>query len=467
MMLSSYDMMMAGIAANGKGMAKENFVRACLRAYEASEAHAEMREAERYAQNRNDIAGRRRMAIGERGVPAEAKNLANNRIAHPFLRRLAMQKVGYLLSRPFSLQTDDGELAERLGAYFTKDFRRMLQGVGMAAVTHGIAWLQAYYDEDGALCFARRPATEIVPLWRDEDHTRLDAVLRAVEVEVLEKDGSSGDSVRQLEYYDAQGVTRYPLDDGQDDMPEAIEGEALFMVDGQPGGWGRIPFIPFKYHADETPLLRYVKPLIDAYDRAVSDAANLIEDVPNAIKVVKGYSGTSPGEFIRNLATYRTAFVEGDGDLSALATPLDLSAVEQHLSRLKADIYEAGAGVDTQGIRLSNVSSETLRMMYNNLDMDCGSMASEFSAAMEDVIWFVLDDWKRRGQGDFTGAQVEIVWNTDIAVNQSETVEVLLKSAGMLSRETLLAQHPLVGDVKKELWRIAQEQHAAGAAADQ
>ena len=77
---------------------------------------------------------------------------------------------------------------------------------------------------------------------------------------------------------------------------------------------------------------------------------------------------------------------------------------------------------------------------------------------MERLIGFIQEDLKRRGEGDFTGVPYEIVWNTDTAINQSETIENLVKSAGMLSRETLLAQHPFVGDVKREMARMRKEE---------
>lgn len=61
----------------------------------------EMRKGRAYYAGQNDILARERTII-IRKSKFDLKHLSNNRIAHPFLRKLVDQKIGYLLALPFS-----------------------------------------------------------------------------------------------------------------------------------------------------------------------------------------------------------------------------------------------------------------------------------------------------------------------------------------------------------------------------
>lgn len=70
----------------------------------------------------HDILRRKRMVIGEGGQLVETKNLANNKLVHPFVRKLVDQKVGYLLSLPISIQTQNATYLGLLNDVFDKSF---------------------------------------------------------------------------------------------------------------------------------------------------------------------------------------------------------------------------------------------------------------------------------------------------------------------------------------------------------
>ena len=58
--------------------------------------------------------------------------------------------------------------------------------------------------------------------------------------------------------------------------------------------------------------------------------------------------------------------------------------------------------------------------------------------------------------GDFEGEEVEIIFNRDIMISESEVIDNVNKSQD-LSLETRLAQHPWIDDVQAELDRINKE----------
>ena len=424
-----------------------------------------MLTGQRYYVGDHDILQRKRTAIGENGDLVEVTNLANNRLVHAFVRKLVDQKVGYLLGKPLSIQTENRRYLDLLNEIFDRSFLRLLKNLGKEAVNKGKAWLHVYYDEEGNLSFKKIPSEEIIPLWRDADHTKLDAVIRVYEVEVYE--GTDRKIVTKVEFWDTTGVRRYVLDSGGlvPDVEVGEEGSHFVVVQGeqeQAMNWEKVPFICFKYNDEELPLVRVIKSLVDDYDLKTSDHSNNLEDLPNSIYIIRNYDGADLGEFRRNLSTYRAVKVTDEGGVDTLGLEIDTEAIEKHLDRLRKDIYEFGRGVDTQSERFGNSPSGiALKFLYADLDMDANIMETEFQASLEQLMWFVNAHLANTGAGDFSGEKVEFIFNRDILINENDAITNIRNSVGILSEETLVAQHPWVTDVREELERIRQERAAA------
>ncbi len=464
------------------GKPQEEFLFANINEFHDSEQRKMMLTAQDYYVNDNDIKDRKRYYIDRRGVLQEAENLANTKLRHPFMRKLVNQKVNYLLSKEFSIQCDDEEFSKKLLEYIDRKFMKKLKNVGRDSIVKGIAWMQVYYDAKGQLNFKRIPSEEVIPFWADADHTELEAVIRCYTIIQYLPDGVKKE-VMKVEYHTTEGVWYYikgdrglipDPDKGKgvkghfiiEQEQEDKEGQVILDENGKPvikdleATWEKVPFVAFKYNTDEISLLKWVKSLIDDYDINTSDTSNNLQDVPNSIKVVRNYDGTDKGEFTQNLATYRTAFVSGDGDMKAIETNMDIAAIDSHLNRLRKDIYEAGNGVDTQEASLGNASGVALKFRYVDLDTDTDDMASEYSAALEELIWFIKVDLFNRGKGDYFDTDYEIIFNTDNIINEHEVIEDARNSVGIISDETIMANHPWVTDTQQELDRFTKEKEA-------
>lgn len=454
------------------GEPQEEFILANIEEWGASEARNLMLMGQQYYANDNDIVDRVRYYIDRYGTQREAKNVSNSRLPHPFMRKLTNQKVNYLLSKELSIHCDDEEFSEVVGTYIDKSFLRMLKTVGRDAIVNGIAWVQVYYNEIGQLRFKRIPSLEVIPFWADADHTILDAVVRTYTIQQYLEDGVV-EEVDKIEYHTSEGVWYYILDDGKL-KPDEERGDppsGHFVIQGETemesgemalqeiqATWERIPFIAFKYNPDETSLIKWIKPLIDDYDINTSDTSNNLQDVPNSIKVVKNYDGTDKGEFSQNLATFRTAFVTGDGDMKSVETRMDVAAIEAHLDRLRKDIYAAGSGVDTQEASLGNAASGVaLKFRYVDLDNDTDDMAGEFAAGIQELMWFAKVDLLNKGGGDFLDVDFDVIFNTDNIINEAEAILSGRNSMGVISDETIVANHPWVTDTSREMQRIRDQ----------
>ncbi|MEK3722298.1 phage portal protein [Paenibacillus sp. FSL H8-0034] len=424
-----------------------------------------MSVGDRYYRNKTDIMDRERTAIGASGAKEIVGNLANNKLPNAFVRKLVDQKVGYLLGKPMSIQTKPDAYQKALNNIFDKAMLRRLQSAGKAAVNNGISWWFVYYDEEGELSFKLMDSLEIIPLWRDEAHTLLDAVIRDYEVVVYE--GLKRTVVRKIEWWDTHGVRRY-INGGAGLIPDVEVGDvgahftALTEGKEQPLNWERVPFIAWKYNEEEQSLVEIIKQLVDDYDRNKSDNSNNLEDLPDSIYVVKNYGGTKASEFRKNIATYRTAFVESDGGVDTIGLQINTEALKTHQEQNRKDIYEFGRGVDTQAANFGSApSGVALRFLYSDLDLDASMIETEFQASLEQLRWFIDTHLYNSTGVDYSGEDVSFIFNRDMPVDESAIISDIKNSVGILSDETLVAQHPYVTDVQAELERIKKQKDEA------
>ena len=73
------------------------------------------------------------------------------------------------------------------------------------------------------------------------------------------------------------------------------------------------------------------------------------------------------------------------------------------------------------------------------------------------MLWFV----KQHLKANFNEDDIDIIFNKDILINESQAIEDCQKSVGILSTETVVAQHPWVNDSKAELEKIKREKESS------
>ena len=462
---------------SAQGADQTAFIQAMITDFEDSAAYKFMSVAQRYYENDPDIRDKRRMVIGKdmenNAILKESKVLSNNKLQHNFMKKLTRQKIGYMLGKPFTLtavKADDVDAKaffEAAADYLDMAFFKFIKNVGRDSIVKGIAWVQVYYNEAGFLKFRRCDPEEIIPLWADADHTILDAVIR--KYTVTQYKGGDKKSIKHVEYYTREGVYYYVYDDTGHlvlDPDVAVNPSGHFHIkpedeteETQATGvnWSEIPFVPFKYDPDEQSLLSRIKTLIDDYDAKTSGISDSIDDHPNSVTVVKNYDGASKEEFVQNKNEYRTIFVQGDGDARSLETPLNVGDLDKHLERLRQDIYEFGQGVNTADKDIRDTSGVALRFIYADLDMDCVDWGGEVKWSLMKLLWFAQQDIMSKTGRDFTKVYYDIVFNTDVIINESETILNCMNSAGHVSSRTIAANHPWTLDADKEMEALRQE----------
>lgn len=415
-----------------------------------------MLDGQRYYETQNDILFLHRQAIGPNGQSEPAKNVADNHLAHGFLSELADQKIQYLLGRPYSMECEDRGFLDRVQALFGEGFRPLLMRTARDAVNKGIGWIQAFYDEAGNFGLKRLPPEEVLPFWVDAEHTELNGLIRTYLVEVYE--GTTKTVVEKVIFWTKGGVEYYERrDGGLRPDPDRHSGPHLRGADGRGYNWMRLPFVALKYNDMEQPLLSRIKTLVDEYDRITTNDSNMLCDQPNSVLVLRNYDGTDLGEFRQNLAAYRAVKVSDEGGVEALSSEVSVAASAQHLEQIRRDIYAFGRGVDTRNERFSgSPSGVALRQEYAQLDLDCNQLEAGVQSAFSALVWFAAAALSEQPK------EIRLVLNRDILISEEAAVAMCAQSTGLLSEETVLANHPWVEDVSEELRRLAEERERSG-----
>jgi len=442
-------------------MTDKQFIEREITRFKASKRRHEMLAGERYFNGYHDILSRKRTAIGANGELEEIKNLPNNRIVDNQYRKMVKQKANYLCGQPITFQTENTAFADALKDVLGLRFNRLMKNVAKDSLNEGLVWLYPTFDDDGQLIFKKFKAHDLIPGWRDAEHTILDYAIRLYYMVSYEREEEQ--VVEKVEVYDDSGIWYFQRD-GERLTPEPPYHQAYFMVDGvHPFNWTRIPLIPFKRDAEEMPLIRNVKSLQDGLNSILSNFENnMEEDARNTILVLVNYDGENLGEFRKNLSQYgavKVRTIDGAaGDLKTLEIEVNGENYKTILEIFKKAIIENAMGYDAKDDRITGEPNQmNIQSMYNDIDLDANDMEAEFQAAIDELLWFVRCYLANIGAGDFESEDLTVIFNRDLPMVESEVISNIKMSVGLLSDETLIAQHPWVDDPKAELKRVEEQ----------
>lgn len=441
-------------------MSDLDFFSAEINDWKTSPQRIDALTGDRYYKGDHDILRRKRVSIGNDGKPYETKRLPNNKVVDNQYGKLVDQKKNYLLAKEITFDTKNEDYALQLSKIFNRKMLRLIKLAGQDAINGGIAWI---YPEivGGELKLRVFPAYEILPFWRDSEHTELDCVVRYYTAEYYDVNKTKK-QLELVEIYKQDGVERYRLDNGvlkleQELIPYITKGEELIA-------WDRIPLIPIKANPKEIPLIKRCKELQDAINLTWSNFVNMSDQNPyNEILVIKNYDGTideNVWQKIANDGIIHVTSVEGvEGGVETLSINVNAENYKTTLDCLKRAMIENCRGFDAKDERMSdNPNQMNIQSMYSDLDLDAEDMENELQGTFHELLWFIDRYLSLTGQGDYSNIDVDVIFNRDILINENEAIENCTKSAGIVSQRTIVSQHPWTKDTNEELKQIQEEQ---------
>ena len=428
-----------------------------IKEFKASQARQNMIESEGYYRNRSDVQ--------RKTVRLEGRS--NAKIERPILKKLIDQKTDFLLSKPFTVNTENEAYGAAINTVFDAPFRRRVKAFGKQAILSGIAYLQPWFDE-GKLAFSLLPSAEVIPLWADDEHEKLSAFIRFYDrtvyignrrctVSHAELWWPGGVKYFKTDAFSGPGATDYKVDTDHG-TAENDYTEPHFTVGNKAYNWETPPLVWVRYNTEELPLCYFVKDLIDDINWQNSVTADVLRDVAKFVYILKNYGGQDLGDFIRELREAYAIQVEGDGGVDKLAADVSVDAVMAFLDNDRRDLFDYASAVDTKDPDLGNASGVAINFRYMDLAADCDALGTELKAAFARLKLFIDYYLALTGKGDFANDSFEVVFNTDMPVNEADVINNARNSAGLISRQTIVENHPWVVDAQEELRRLEAEQ---------
>ena len=299
------------------------------------------------------------------------------------------------------------------------------------------------------------PSEQIIPIFDRGLKRKLIGVMRVYP----DIDDDTGDNYIIYEYWsdiECQAFRRRTSDmlDMLTYYDMFIEPNTSDMTSCYKHDYGEVPFIPFYNNNIRVDDLRNIKPLIDVYDKVYSGFINDLDDIQELIFVLSGYGGQDLNTFLTDLKKYKTIKVDGDegGAISTLNIEIPIEARNSVLEATRKAIFEQGLGFDPQPENFGNQSGEALKFMYSLLEMKVGLMETEFKLGFARLIRAIC-----KNQGIECGSIIQ-TWTRTSIKNDSEQAEICKNSVGIVSKKTILKNHPLVEDADQELKQLDKEE---------
>ncbi|MFV0519746.1 MAG: phage portal protein [Lachnospirales bacterium] len=437
-----------------------DFITYEIQKFKSSPVYRQMIVGESYFVGDQDILKKQRVVVGEYGRLEVASHLPNNKIVDNQYRKAVIQKSNYLLGKPLILATENSVYSDELTDIFNDRFRKILKNVGEDSLNCGIGYMFVGIDDDGLLKFTRLKPFEIIPIWEDAEHEKLNMVIRVYETSKFT--GYGDEIIQNVEVYKDNGIDYYTYKNNRLVAVEPYHKDYL-IKDNQGYAWDRIPVIPFKYNSLEVPLIKLVKPLQDGLNTLLSNFQdNMEENIHNTVMVLVNYDGENLGEFRRNLATYGAVKVrstgEAPGDVKTLSVEVNAENYKALVELHKKAIVENAMGYDAKDDRMGgNANQMNIQSMYNDIDLDTNGTETEYRASFENLLWFVNTYLENSKKGDFENEKVEVIFNRDMLMNEAEIMDNLNKSISILSTDSILANHPWVNDVEAEKKKLNED----------
>ena len=413
--------------------------------------------AERYYKNETDVLFRKKDGNGKGGENRDVNPLRNadNRIPRNFHGLIVNQKAAYMFTAPPIFDVGNKKSNDRIAEALGDEYRKNCMDLCINAANAGVGWIH-YWDGDGGFEWAVVDSRQIIPVFDKSLKCRLMGVFRVYE----SMDEGTGDAYVVYEYWtetECQAFRRRVSDTVDAglmyyEMFANPENGEMIPVYGH--GFGEVPFIPFynnNIHGDD---LKNIKPLIDVYDKVFSGFINDLEDVQELIFVLSGYGGTDLNGFLQDLKKYKAIKLD-DAEhtgVSTLNIEIPIEARKSVLEAARKAIFEQGQGFDPQPENFGNQSGEALKFMYSLLEMKAGLTETEFQMGFAKLA---------RAICKFYGLEcVKVIqtWTRTCIKNDVETAQICRDSVGIVSKKTILKNHPFVEDCEKEMEQLEKEE---------
>ena len=416
-------------------------------------------EGQRYYEGDTDI-------LYKKNIEEETDNplrSADNRIPTNYQGLLVDQKASYLLAVPPQFDTDDTETNKKILKVLGDGFAKTCKDLCIESANKGIAWLHIWKGEDNSFNYALVPAEQIIPIFSNDLNKKVIAVFRVY----MKIDEETGDNYVIYEYWNDKECYTYRRKDNLD-IDSGLQEYYMFTTRIVDEGmntesntfkhdFGEVPFIPFYNNNIRTNDLKRVKKFIDVYDKVFSGFVNDLDDIQEVIFVLTNYGGEDLKTFLSKLKRNKVVDMQSDGvdDKTALDTikvDIPVEARREVLEICEKQIFKQGQGVNPNPQEFGNSSGVALQYLYSLLELKAGLTETEFRLGFSKLIRMILNYLNIKADN------IKQIWTRNGIRDDSELIDNLSKSKGLIPDEEIIRNHPLIDDPEKAIEEFKQQQ---------
>lgn len=413
----------------------------------------------RYYEADHDIKHVRLFYFNSDGKLVEDKTRSNFKISHPFFTELVDQCVQYMLSGGnfvFAKDSEDNFLQKQLDKYFDDDFNSELSDVLTDCCTSGFGNMYAYMADDRTK-FMYADAFGVCEVMAKDTDDNCNYVVYWY----TDRVDKGQKQIKRIQVWDNKQTAYYvEINDGEiiPDKSQKINPRPHIVKRNEDtqdrfgSSFGYIPFFRIEADRKQTSHLKPVKKLIDDYDLISCGLTNNIQDIADAVYVVKGFEGDDLDQLQKNIKTKKLIGVSEEGGVDVLTTQIPVEARKTKLELDEKNIYRFGMGFNSSQIGDGNITNIVIKSRYSLLDLKCNKLEKRLKAFLKKLLTVVLEEINANNGTAYTCSDVKIEFTREIMSNASdnaniekteaETVQLkvntLLNAATQLGEESVL-----------------------------
>lgn len=402
------------IVNTDKGSIKKRIARICERYYEAD----------------HDIKQYRIFYFNSEGELVEDTHRSNVKISHAFYTENVDTEVDHMLSK-FSITSKISELDKELKKYFDFNFVKELHDMLEGTVKIGWSYMYSQLGSDFRTRFKNADGIRTIEV-REKNTDEIIYFIYYYFYRIKQ----DNTVVTRIEVHDKEQTFYYILDNNnlrEDDKvninprPHKVWNE---LVNGEiktyGEGFGYFPFFRLDNNQKQISGLKPIKALIDDYDLMSCGLSNNLQDVQEAIYVVKGFQGSDLSELQTNLRTKKIIGVpagENTGlDIKTIDIPYEARKTKLELD--EKNIYRFGMSFNAAQSGDGNITNIIIKSRYTLLELKCNKLAIRLRAFLEDLIKIVLNEINQNNGTDYSIEDVEICLDREIPTNELDNANI-------------------------------------------
>lgn len=439
-------------------MLKPEEIQSFINDDKVSEQKRRARVGKKYYEGKHDILNYKLYYYNANGELQEDKNRSNIKISHPFFVELVDQCVQYLLSNPNRIVcSDDKSLQDELDKYFDDEFISNLSDTMTDVCTNGFGHMYAYKNANNKTSFQYADSMGVVEVRAKDtdDHTEYVIYWYVDRVDKGQK------VIKRIQVWDKEKSTYYvQVNDGEIELdkeePINPRPHIIYTKDQEEGTFGDslgyIPFFRIDNNRKQQSHLEPIKALIDDYDLMACGLSNNLQDVSEALYVVKGFNGNNLDELMQNIKTKKHIGVDENGGVDIKTIDIPVAARQAKLDIDEKNIYRFGMGFNSAQLGDGNITNVVIRSRYALLDLKCNKLEIRLKAFLKRLVTIALTEINQQQSKDYKLSDVYFDLSREIMTNaldnaqidktKAETEQVrlntILNAAARLDSDTVL-----------------------------